>query len=156
MPYAPVTPAAFKQAKPQFAAVPDQTVQMYLEMAGRLVDETWAEGDYQPAIIAMACHLMTLEGLGTDVESRDVKSGRAQYQSIKSGELTLTRFRSTAGEGASYLDWLNSTACGRYFVFLLRLNRGGPRVISIALPVGASPYAKDHPGPSYGWPGVFG
>lgn len=156
MPYDAVTPAAFKAAKPQFAAVPNEKVQTYLDMAGRLVDETWTEGDYQPAIIAMACHLMTLEGLGTDAESRDVASGRAQYQSIKSGELTLTRFRSTAGEGTSYLDWLNSTACGRYFVFLLRLNRGGPRVVSVALPVGASGYAKDHPGPSYGWPGVFG
>ena len=156
MPYTPVTPTQFKAAKPQFAAATDPTVQMYLDMAGRLVDETWTEGDYQPATIAMACHLMTLDGLGSDAESQAIASGQAAFQSIKSGEITLTRFRSSAAEGASFSGWLQSTACGRYFALLLRMNRGGPRVIMGGVAVGASPYAKDHAGPSYGWPGVFG
>jgi hypothetical protein len=152
--YDPVTPAEFKAAKPQFAAVDDAVVQSYLDMAARVVDQSWTAGDYKNAIIAFACHLMTLEGLGTDAASQSHASGAAEYESIKSGVLTLTRFRAAAGATTPYMDWLNSTPCGKYFVFLLRLNRGGPRVatVSTAMPSG---YAKDWCGPAYGWPGVF-
>jgi len=153
--YEPVTPAQFKTAKPQFSAVSDETVQMYLDMAGRVVDQSWTAGDYQNAIIAFACHLMTLEGLGTDAASQSHKTGAAEFESIKSGTLTLNRFRRDAGEQSTYLDWLNSTPCGRYYVFLLGLNKGGPRVAMVSSGVRPSPYAKDWCGPAYGWPGVF-
>lgn len=155
MPYTPVTPTQFKAAKPQFAAVNDPIVQSYLDMAGRFVDRSWTEGDYQTAIIAMTCHLMTLDGLGTDPDSQSQATGSAQFQTIRSGELTLTRFRAAAGETTSYLGWLAQTACGRFYAVLLKMNRGGPRVLHGGGRGRASGYAKDWPGPSYGWPGVF-
>ncbi|MER8827228.1 DUF4054 domain-containing protein [Mesorhizobium sp. M0938] len=154
MAYEAVTPAEFKAAKPQFAAVADVTVQMYLDMAARVVDQSWTAGDYKNAIIAFACHLMSLEGLGTDAASQSHASGAVEYETIKSGVLTLTRFRAAAAATTPYMDWLNSTPCGKYFVFLLRLNRGGPRVATVST-MTPSGYAKDWCGPTYGWPGVF-
>ena len=142
-----VTPADVKTAKPQFADVPDATVQAYIDLAERFVDTSWLPGDYQQAVIAMTCHLMTLDGLGSDAESKAQASGSAGYQTIKSGQLTLTRFRSEAEESMGYLGWLAQTSCGRFFGMLLRLNRGGPLVIRHS--VGCiSPYAKDWP-PEY-------
>lgn len=155
MAYEALTPAAFKTAKPQFVDVLDATVQMYIDMAERLVDKSWTAGDYTNAWIALTCHFMTLDGLGTDAASKGFKAGAAFYQSIRSGQLSLTRYRQQAGEDTPFTDWLSQTSCGQYYALLLRLNRRGPRVITTGIyPVG-SPYAKDHPGPTYGWPGVF-
>ncbi|WMT90150.1 DUF4054 domain-containing protein [Pelagibacterium sp. H642] len=154
--YDPVTPAEFKAAKPQFASVPDETVQMYLDMAGLWVDKSWPERLYRPGVIAATCHLMTLEGLGSDAESQGQASGAAQYQSIKSGELTLTRYQKAAGD-MSFADWLGQTKCGEFFLQLLSMAKAGPRVAMGGVRGGCpSPYAKDWPGPAYGWPGVFG
>lgn len=140
----PVTPAAFKTAKPQFAAVADPTVQAYLDMAGLWVDESWPERIYPQAVISATCHLMTLDGLGTDAESQGQVSGAAQYQSIKSGELTLTRYQKAAGE-ASYSDWLGQTKCGEFFLQLLRMAKGGPRIAMGGVGNCYSGYAKDWP-----------
>lgn len=153
MVYVLPTAAQFKTAKPQFEAVADPTVEMHIQLASRVVDTSWLEPDYQPAVIAYTCHLMTLEGLGTDPISQSHANGSAEYQSIKSGELTLTRFKSSVPATTSYADWLSSTPCGRFYAMLLRMNRGGPLAVSIASPSRVSPYAKDVG--RYGWPGVF-
>ncbi len=155
MAYDNLTPARFKQLKPQFAAVDDAVVQSYIDMASVFVDQSWPEKLYEQAWTAYTCHLMTMDGLGTDAESRSEASGRAQYQSIKSGELTLTRFQKAAGD-MNYGEWLSQTKCGAYFFQLLRMVKGGPRVAIGAIGGCVSGYAKDWQGPAYGWPGVFG
>lgn len=154
MPHTPVTPSQFKTAKPQFSTVLDATVQTYLDLASLWVDSSWPEKIYQPAAIAATCHLMTLDGLGTDAESQGQASGSAQFQTIKSGELTLTRYQKSSG-GMSYIDWLSRTACGQFFYQLLRMAKGGPRVAMGGVGCGISPYAKDAPLPC-GWPAMFG
>ncbi len=133
-----VTPAQFKAAKPQFAAVPDETVQAYLTLS-----ERFTTGD-DDATILMTCHLMTLDGLGTDAASQSFVTGAAEYQSIRSGQLTLTRYQKAASTG-SYGDWLQSTPCGRVFWQLIRATRGGPRVALGGRGGGYSYYAKDWP-----------
>lgn len=154
MSYEALTPARFKELKPQFAAVDDSVIQNYLDMAALFVDQSWPEKFYEQAWAAYACHLMTLDGLGADAESRSEASGRSQYQSIKSGELTLTRFQKDAG-AMDYSNWLSQTKCGAYFWQLLRMVKAGPRVAIGAVGGCASPYAKDHLTGVYGWPGVF-
>lgn len=139
-----VTPTSFKAAKPQFAAVADPTVQAYLDLAARVVGEGWLAADVDAALTAYTCHLMTLEGLGTDAASVSFAKGTAEFQTVKSGELTLTRFRSSQPVTTSYSDWLSSTQCGRFFLMLAKMNRGGPRQISITT-CPPSPYAKDWP-----------
>lgn len=154
MAYAAVTPALFKEAKPQFAAVSDNLVQIYLTMAGRAADESWPEEDYPFAVIAYACHLMTIEGLGTDAASQSHAKGMADLQTIKSADLTLTRFAKAAST-TPYKEWLNSTPCGKQYGFMLKMLRGGPRVAMAASDCAVSGYAKDGIGNTYGWPGVF-
>jgi hypothetical protein len=152
MAYTPVTPAQFKAAKPQFSPVNDGTVQMYLDMAGTIAaDDSWPETIYPLAIISYSCHLMTLDGLGTDTESEQQSSGTAAFQTIKSADLTLTRYAKAAGQ-SPYLDWLSSTKCGQFYALLLSQAKAGPRVLTVSAGC-VSPYAKDVP---MGWPVAFG
>lgn len=156
MAYEQLTPEAFKTAKPQFAAVENATVQSYIDMASRLVDTSWAAGDYSNAWIALTCHFMTLDGLGTDAASKGFKAGAAFYQTIRSGQLTLTRYRETSSESTDFGTWLKSTPCGNYYYLLLQLNKRGPRVLIGACGPQTSPYAKDQPVPGWGgWPNDF-
>lgn len=143
----PVTPTEFKAAKPQFSGVPDPTVQAYLNLAALWVDDSWPESLYRPATIAAACHLMTLDGLGADAESQAVAQGAAQFQSIKTGNVTLTRYSAAAG-GQSFGDWLAGTTCGRFLLQLMRMQHGGPRVAMGGQGICTSGYAKD-------WPRLF-
>lgn len=150
-----VTVEQFKASKPQFALVENALVQIYLDMAGRVVDGSWDAKDMDDGQIAFACHLMTMDGLGNDSASRQWAKGMGEMQTIKSADLTLVRFQRSAGEGTEYVNWLAKTACGQFYGMLLRMNRAGPRIVT--LNDGAarvSGYAKDA-GNRYGWPGVF-
>lgn len=144
MPYEPVTPAQFKAAKPQFEDVEDSVVQSYLTTAELYVDESWPERFYQPAIIAVTCHLMTLDGQGTDATSQSFAQGTQGYQSIKSGDFSLTRFRNEAQDaGLSTTGWFNQTPCGQQYLMWVRMFKGGP-VVAVGCDRRAiSTYAKD-------------
>ena len=137
-----MTPAEFKALKPQFADVPDATIQAYLTLAERIVFDP--EDD--AAMASLTCHLLTLDGLGTDPTSASYRTGAAQYQSIKSGQLTLTRYQRDAGSGTSYTSWLGQTPCGQFYALLLKMARGGPRVALGGSGRCITAYAKD------GWP----
>lgn len=150
MSYDAVTVEQFKTAKPQFSAVEDSTVQLYLDMASRFADETWTEKDYQPAVIAMACHLMTLEGLGSDAASEIQAQGGSRLTSLKSGTLSLT-FSQQQQSGDEFKDWLSQTPCGQYYLMLLSLNKRGPALLTGCNFGIASGYAKDWP---YKFPGI--
>lgn len=123
-----VTPASFKVAKPQFAAVADALVQSYLDLAGVWVDETWLGSPVEDhATIAVTCHLMTLDGLGTDPASLQYAMGTSEYQSVTSGSVSFTRYESTAqSAGQSTSSWFGSTVCGRFFMTLVRQRGLGP------------------------------
>lgn len=145
-----VTPERFKQIKTQFAAVDDAIVQFYLDTASRMVDGSWGE-DQEFGEIAFACHLMTLDGLGTDANSKQSAKGFSDFQTIKSADVTLVRFQREASS-TPYQEWLTSTPCGKQFAFMVKMIRGGPRVAMAATGHITSGYAKDAP---LGWPGVF-
>jgi len=140
----PITPARFKQLKPQFAAIDDAIIQSYIDLGGLWVDGSWPDRICEAAQAAIVCHLATLDGLGTDAESQGQASGAAQYQSVKSGELTLTRYQKAAGD-MSYIDWLGQTKCGAFFAQLLRMAKAGPRVAMGGIGGCHSGSAKDWP-----------
>lgn len=140
----PITPARFKEMKPQFAAVDDAIIDGYIALGALWVDGSWPDRLCEAAQSAIVCHLMTLDGLGSDAESLGQASGSAQYQSVKSGELTLTRFQKTAGT-MSHMDWLSQTKCGAFFAQLLRMAKGGPRIAMGGVGGCHSGYAKDWP-----------
>jgi hypothetical protein len=154
MAYPEVTTAQFKEIKPQFDNVSDDVVQLYLNMAKRAADDSWDEDEYPAAIIAYTCHLMTIEGLGTDAASKSHAKGMADLQSVKSADITLTRFQRSAAT-TPYSDWLQSTPCGKQYAFMLKLAKSGPRIAMAASLPAVSGYAKDAPRNAYGWPGVF-
>ena len=144
MPYDMITVDQFKAAKPQFKDVPDDDVEMRIVVASRFVDKSWTEGDYQNALIAMTCHIMTLEGLGDSGEAEIMAAGGSRLTSLKSGTLSLT-FSQAAATGDEFKDWLNQTACGKFYYMLLMLNRSGPRLLTGGGMGMASGYAKDWP-----------
>lgn len=150
MPYEALTPERFRTLKPEFQSLPDTEIQPRIDLASRFVDETWLENDYEPAWAAMTCHLLTLDGLGTSTEAEIAASGGSKLTSLKSGTLSLT-FASGQSSGDDFKDWLNESTCGRFYLTLLRLNKGGPRLLTGGMVGPSSGYAKDWP---YKFPGV--
>lgn len=142
-----LTPAQFKEMKPAFAGLSDAVVQMYLDAAQEVVDESWGEASARLGLAAYACHLMTLDGLGTSAEAKGFLKGTAGYQTIKSADVTLTRFARETTK-SEYSEWLGQTQCGAAYQQMVRRLRGGMRVLAVGCDMGVSPYAKD-------WPRIF-
>ena len=128
----PVTPTDFLAAKTQFASVGSAVVQGYLDAAEIAVDGSWPEKLYKMAVIAFTCHLMTLDGKGTDAASIAFGSGVMDIQSFKSGSVTLTRF-SQQSVDFTFVAWLNRTTCGTFYSQLLNMAKSGPRIASGAV-----------------------
>ena len=113
-------------AFPAFAAVADETVEFWLTRARRQVDTRWTEDDYQMGQMLLACHLMTLQGLGTGAEAEAAAQGTGDYKTIRTGSVTLERFDrdNNAAQGT-----LQSTSYGRQWLALAKANRGGPLIM---------------------------
>lgn len=136
MAYTDPTTDDLQAAFPRFAAVADPTVEFWLVRARRSVDSSWTEDDYQMGQMLLACHLMTLQGLGTGAEAEAAANGTGDYKTIRSGSLTLERFdRSSGSSSTGAQGELTSTTFGRQWLELAKQNRGGPRV----MPTGSLP-----------------
>lgn len=147
MAYVAPTPADLKAMLPAFVAVPDATIQIYLDRAARMVDESWLDGDFATARILLAAHYMVSNGItGTDEMAGYAAAGLSR---LKSGTLDVS-FKDDASGGVDYGVW-GSTSYGRQFWLLLKQNKGGPRVIVGAGAGCQSGWAKDVPF----WNGVF-
>lgn len=126
MAYVAPTPADLKAMLPAFEAVADATIQIYLDRAARMVDETWTEGDYGTARILLAAHYMVTSGItGTDEMAGFSANGVSR---LKSGTLDVS-FKDDASGGVDYGPY-GATLYGRQFWILLKKNKGGPRVIT--------------------------
>lgn len=123
---------ALISAFPRFAAVPASTIEFWLTRAARGVDTTWTADDREMGQMLLACHLMTLQGLGTGAEAEVAAAGAAGFKRIKSASLELERFDGGAVDASS----LSTTSYGQQFASLRRQNLGGPRV----MPTGTAPY----------------
>ncbi len=140
----PITPAQFREKKQQFSDVGDVDVQNYIDLAQIWCGGNWPESLCQSAQVAVVCHLMTLDGIGTDRESREFRSGRGEFQTVKTGSVTLTRFRSVAeGAGLSTSSWFEQTVCGRHFLAMMRTVLSGPVYVGGSSSSAVSAYAKD-------------
>lgn len=95
----PATIAQFRAALPAFTALlaPDETVQIYLDMAERDLGDGLGT-IANDAQIFLTAHLMSLAGIGPGSKAGEM----AGFTTIKAGSLTLTRSeRAAAGEYAS-------------------------------------------------------
>ena len=118
------TPANLKTRYSAFAGVADVTVQYWLTDAERYVDTTWAEGDYAPALMALAAHHMKLDGLGTQTAAGALPAGVTRF---KSGTMDVTVSDSAASAAAE--GSLRSTRYGLEFLAIRRRNFAGPRIV---------------------------
>lgn len=161
VPTAPVgytlpTVAWLKLMYPAFVTVPDAQVQAFIDRAGRTVTSAWDVDDYADGVLLLACHLMVLSGLGGGAEAQAYANGMSAYQSVRSGQLSLTK-GSGAGSGADGVPspW-NGSQYGVQFYWLAKRNVPGVAVALADTSAVPSAYAKDWPpGAGYGYPGIW-
>lgn len=139
MAYTQATAADLKAAFTKFSAVADETVEFWLTRARRSVDSSWTEDDRAMGEMLLACHLMTLEGLGAGTEAQIAAEGLGDFTSVKSGQFSFTR--KDGGEGSASAGELGSTTYGRQWLTLARANRGGARLT----PTGTVPTSPLYP-----------
>lgn len=129
MAYTPPTPADFKVSYPQFAQVPDATVQTKLDEAARWVDESWTEADFPIARQLYAAHILTLDGLGTGSEAKFAALTAGGLSSVKSGQLQLGLSKSGVETKKRAASSLYTTTFGQRFLELRRANKPGVAVL---------------------------
>ena len=111
-----ITIAGFRARYPQFDSVSDATVQAYLDDAVLRVDEgVWGD-HYETGVYALACHEMTLQGLG-DQPAGAPPAGNVT--SLKDGAVAVT-FKQSTNETIGD-DYYNQTPCGQKYLSLQRL-----------------------------------
>lgn len=117
MPYVVPTVAELQTRYPVFLGVDDAVISAVIVDAARNVDATWLEADYQPAIMALAAHMLVEEG----ATGRDVEFAGA-ITSSKLGDAQDSYSGLTAAQAAGEFS---STAYGRKFMQLRALNCQG-------------------------------
>lgn len=122
MPYVVPTATDLKTRFSTFSGVDDAVAAAAIADASRQVDQTWCEGDFQPAILLLAAHNLALDGHGA---SREVQL--LGFKRVKVGPLELERASSSSSSEAGSLS---STSYGVRFAELRSLNfAGGGTVI---------------------------
>src|SRR3990167_1371447 len=106
---------------PAFASVTAGTVDTWLTIAARTVTSTFGD-DEDYAKMLLACHLMTLQGIGTGEQAKLAQTGVSE---MKSGTISL-KFAEALAEMGEY----GKTSYGRMLWPYLKAYMGGPRVMA--------------------------
>lgn len=119
MPYTTPTVDEFKARHPLFDDVADPYVEAVIEDASSFVDDSWFADDYKPAIMYLTAHMLLCEGaLGGAVDTAGL------IVSDKLGDASTT-YANAIDPTKSVSDY-GSTAFGRRYLELLRVNQRGP------------------------------
>ncbi|RPH72724.1 MAG: DUF4054 domain-containing protein [Myxococcaceae bacterium] len=127
MPYTVPDAAQFKARFPVFEGQDDDYVTLILTEASASVDESWAEPDYQPAIMYLAAHMIATENSSGDDAEIDTGSGRIASESF-GGVLSISYFDDKADLSSGMSDYA-STIYGRNYLRLLTRNK--PAIVAI-------------------------
>lgn len=150
MAYTLPTPQNIKDRWPAiFGAVADATIQIWINTAALQHDESWLETDYTYAIELLTGHLMIMAGIGAGAQAEANAGGMSVFQTIKSGQLTLTRGATSQDSSGVPSPW-NTTQFGIEWYWLARKNRPIAAVAAGDV-TGPSGYAKDWPWGTGGW-----
>lgn len=130
MDYTPPTPSDLKERFPRFASVADGPIQQALDEAARLVDASWPAADFSLGRMLYAAHVLTTDGFGEGTEAQLNAEGVGDFQNIKLGSLSLSRFARSekSTRGSAMLDELETTSYGKRFLALASRLAGGPIV----------------------------
>jgi len=123
------TPSQLKIIWPTFAAVPDETIQYWLDIAAPAV--TW---DDDHAHMLLAAHYLTINGNGAGATAQLAAGGAAGVKMIRTGSLTIDFGDSATWQG------LASTTFGLQFLDIAISYRGGPFVTSTGTLPDCQPY----------------
>ena len=121
MAYTPPTIRMLQVRYPAFACADEAVIQYWLDDAARTVDESWSEGDFAVARMALAAHNMARQGV---ISTSQVPAGVTDF---KSGSFSVSLSSEAATIAAK--GGFASTIYGQEFAELLRANKGGPRVV---------------------------
>jgi hypothetical protein len=134
MAYEVPTAAALIARYPAFAAVAVETIDIHIaDAAASGVDTSWIEGDYAPAIAALAAHNMALLGIGDHGELAGF--AQAGVTRIRTGNFDAGFSERKVGAASS--GGFDATTYGQRYKVLLRRSKGGPRL------VGGGPVSDD-------------
>ena len=132
-----ITPPAasvLKARYPEYGVVSDDLIDLILAEAALFVASSWASQDQQPALLALAAHMLAMEG---EPQRSDGAAGGSSavagpVSSAKVGDVAVTfkgwSASSTAGTGplaATYME----TAYGQRFLQYLRRNFPAVRTV---------------------------
>jgi hypothetical protein len=121
MAYTQPTAAELKMRFTAFAAVPDQTVEYWLEDARLTVTESWIEADRAPGEMELAAHNMARQGLGSGGVGTGDMAGVTDFKSASfSVSFDTSAVKAAAAGGYA------SSPYGQDFAVRLRRNVGGP------------------------------
>lgn len=133
-----VTATELKTRYPEFTVVSDARVSLFIDDAAADISTNWLERDRDRATMALACHMMSVEGepnaSDTNVDSDGARNGRF-LQSIKVGDTSNT-FAETAAAAAVGNSSKTSTEAsfmttpyGQTYFKLRKKNFSGPRSV---------------------------
>lgn len=123
MAYVPPTPSQIKTRYSEFSSVSDVLIGLMISEAGGYVSQSWVERDYQPAIMLLVCHWLTVEGeLGRSNGGGGAAGlGAIKRRRVGDVETEFAGFGSSSGGGANASEY-GSTVYGLRFLELMRLN----------------------------------
>lgn len=123
MPYTEPTVDDFKTRFPEIDAEDDQ-IQIAIDDAADMVDETWLEKDFQKAILFLAAHYVT-------INAPEEAGAIGDEQSIASesfGPISVSYQKTEAGASSPGTTF-GTTGYGRRYLELLKLNFPGILVV---------------------------
>ena len=103
-------------------AVDDCIIDDEIVNAERIIDSSWIEEDYQPAIFFLVAHNLTMQGFPTGESVRNVDISGA-ITSEKLGDAAVT-YASQGGQQNSTSDY-SQTYYGKRFEEILKRNNPG-------------------------------
>ena len=107
-----------KDRYPAFLSVENEHIDYALDEAARCVGETWIEADKQPAILALAAHILTVEGHG---DGGGAAAGSVASHKVGDVAVTFHAFGETKIKaGAAGSEYMMTTYGRRWLQYLRR------------------------------------
>lgn len=131
MAYVVPTAAELKTRYPEFADVDNAIVTAAITDAAGDVDDSWREADYARAIMALAAHMMVMEGrLNSGVSlSPFALTGFVKSESLGDASVTYGGVGEAGSSGSNKDGSYALTTYGQRYMELMRKNHGGPLIV---------------------------
>lgn len=122
MAWTPPTVTDFKTRFPEFAAVPDATVQAVLDEAVLEVSPSWVEAYRTPGVLNLTAHLLATQGFGGSGAGGGGAASSGAIKRRKVGDVETEWAGISGGGGSQSASFYNSTRYGQRYYELLRKN----------------------------------